>query len=298
MPRWTIWSRAARGPTCSTALRKAADVVLSDDVAAERGGHGGGVPAPARAARHRGRPGAAGRDRPRPRRQALRRRQRLQVGHGLPRLHLHGRAAARRRDVPPLGQPRHARATSGCSRWPAWPPRPTSCSTSSTSGPDGEVELVLSAERHEGNWLPIAENATDAGRAALLLRLGHRGGLVAVHRAHRRGKPASRPGAPAGGPSGGRRPASWSRWVTSSSPTSSSSCSSPGPTPPTPSCRRSTGPPWARRRRTDPSSARGELGPGRGADRRGRRRPRACTGASRWGTRGGRPSTTRVTRAA
>ncbi len=28
-------------------------------------------------------------------------------------------------------------------------------------GPGGEVELVLSAEPHEGNWLPIAENATQ-----------------------------------------------------------------------------------------------------------------------------------------
>src|SRR5580704_4883088 len=27
-------------------------------------------------------------------------------------------------------------------------------------GPDGEVELMLSTERHEGNWLPIAEDAT------------------------------------------------------------------------------------------------------------------------------------------
>jgi hypothetical protein len=27
-------------------------------------------------------------------------------------------------------------------------------------GPDGEVELTLSAERHDGNWLPIAEDAT------------------------------------------------------------------------------------------------------------------------------------------
>jgi hypothetical protein len=27
-------------------------------------------------------------------------------------------------------------------------------------GPDGEVELMLSTERHEGNWLPIADNAT------------------------------------------------------------------------------------------------------------------------------------------
>jgi hypothetical protein len=27
-------------------------------------------------------------------------------------------------------------------------------------GPGGEVELTLSVERHEGNWLPIAENAT------------------------------------------------------------------------------------------------------------------------------------------
>ncbi len=27
-------------------------------------------------------------------------------------------------------------------------------------GPDGEVELILSADPHEGNWLPIAENAT------------------------------------------------------------------------------------------------------------------------------------------
>ena len=27
-------------------------------------------------------------------------------------------------------------------------------------GPDGELELTLSSERHDGNWLPIAENAT------------------------------------------------------------------------------------------------------------------------------------------
>ena len=27
-------------------------------------------------------------------------------------------------------------------------------------GPDGEVELTLSAESHDGNWLPIAEDAT------------------------------------------------------------------------------------------------------------------------------------------
>ena len=27
-------------------------------------------------------------------------------------------------------------------------------------GPDGEVDLILSADSHEGNWLPIAENAT------------------------------------------------------------------------------------------------------------------------------------------
>jgi hypothetical protein len=27
-------------------------------------------------------------------------------------------------------------------------------------GPDGEVELVLSADRHDGNWLPIADSAT------------------------------------------------------------------------------------------------------------------------------------------
>jgi hypothetical protein len=27
-------------------------------------------------------------------------------------------------------------------------------------GPDGEVELILSADHHDGNWLPIAENAT------------------------------------------------------------------------------------------------------------------------------------------
>ena len=28
-------------------------------------------------------------------------------------------------------------------------------------GPAGEVDLVLSAEQHEGNWLPIAEDATQ-----------------------------------------------------------------------------------------------------------------------------------------
>ena len=96
-----------RGRTCSTRSAKAAEVVSSNASARNPADLAAGLPAPARPPVARGGPGAARRPRPRAGRQPFRRRQRLQVGHGLPRLHLHGRAAAGRRVVPHLGQPRH-----------------------------------------------------------------------------------------------------------------------------------------------------------------------------------------------
>ena len=126
-------------------------------------------------------------------------------------------------------------------------------------GPGGEVDLILSAQEHEGNWLPLAEDASNLVDPPLLLRLGHRGRLLPLDRAHRAGGRAN--------VDGSRRtrvpwwPARWWRSVTSWLATSTSSCSSPNPRPRTRSCRRSTGRPWARRRRTARSSDRGSWPP-------------------------------------
>ena len=48
-------------------------------------------------------------------------------------------------------------------------------------GPDGEVELILSAEPHEGNWLQDRRRRHCTGGPPFLLRLGHRGGVVPLH---------------------------------------------------------------------------------------------------------------------
>ena len=47
---------------------------------------------------------------------------------------------------------------------------------------DGNFEAILSADEHEGNWLRIARRPSDARRAALLLRLGHRETVVVADR--------------------------------------------------------------------------------------------------------------------
>ena len=60
-------------------------------------------------------------------------------------------------------------------------------------GPHGEVELILAEDFQEGNWLPTAGDATTAGRAALLLRLGRGGGVLVVDRAHRHEEGAGTP---------------------------------------------------------------------------------------------------------
>ena len=71
--------------------------------------------------------------------------------------------------------------------------------------PNGDFEIVLSAEERPGNWLKIAEDADTARRSALLLRLGYRGRVVAVDRTAvgfatscdvRRSRPAGRDGVP------------------------------------------------------------------------------------------------------
>ena len=50
---------------------------------------------------------------------------------------------------------------------------------------DGNFEAILSADEHEGNWLQDRRRPPDPDRAALLLRLGQRGAVVAADRAHR-----------------------------------------------------------------------------------------------------------------
>ena len=117
-------------------------------------------------------------------------------------------------------------------------------------GPGGEVDLILSEEAHEGNWLPIADNATtlvvrhffydwetEVASSLSIERIGGTGERAGGARRETLER---------------SRRVNWSPWVTSSSPTWSSSCSSRVPTPPTPSCRRSMEPRWGLRRRTDP----------------------------------------------
>ena len=72
-------------------------------------------------------------------------------------------------------------------------------------GPDGEVDLILSADSHEGNWLPIAENAT-----ALVIRHFFYDWDTEVASSlsiERIGAASGEGGAPGGGPAGGRGPA-------------------------------------------------------------------------------------------
>ena len=163
--------------------------------APQRGRHGGGVPASARAARHRVGQRLAGGVRLGARREAVRCRRDLQVGHGLPRLHLHGRGPAGWRDLPPLGEPRH-----GALRRAAVdgrhgllgerPPRRAGPGARRRGGPHPlrrSPRGELAAHRRERD---------GAGRAALLLRLGHGGGVVPLHRADRQQDARGRPGRP------------------------------------------------------------------------------------------------------
>ena len=79
-----------------------------------------------------------------------------------------------------------APVTSGCSRWPAWPPRPTSLLDELDLGPGGEVELIALDGAPRGELAAHRRERHAAGGAPLLLRLGHRGGVVALDRAHGR----------------------------------------------------------------------------------------------------------------
>ena len=257
------------------ALRKAADVVASDDHA-ERVRRSRRVPAPARAARSRDRPGSAVRRRPDPRRQAFGRRRHLQMGHGLPRLHLHGRPATRRRDLsrvgpPRLGALRRCAVDGGHGLVGQRAPRRARPRAGRRGG------IVSLRRARKGNWLPIAENATtlvvrhffydwDTEVASSICTSS-----VSARAGRDRTVPPRTP-APS-------RPGSSSRSVTSCAPTWSSSCSSRGPRSPTRSCRLSTAPPWVPRPRTAPSSGPGSSGRTRPWWSRCAR-PTASTGAS------------------
>ena len=50
---------------------------------------------------------------------------------------------------------------------------------------DGNFEVVLSADEHDGNWMRDRGRPSHADGAALLLRLGHRDAVVPAHRATR-----------------------------------------------------------------------------------------------------------------
>ena len=53
---------------------------------------------------------------------------------------------------------------------------------------DGNFEVVLSADERDGNWMRIEGDASHVDGATLLLRLEHRGAVVAAHRTARRAR--------------------------------------------------------------------------------------------------------------
>ena len=165
-------------------------------------------------------------------------------------------------------------------------------------GPDGEVELILSPEEHEGNWLPLAEDATnlvirhffydwdtEVASSLSMERMAVRRWRVGVPRGAAAGRSPGGGGAPDHRARGLRR-------------------RQPRVLPPVLPARDAEHVPAAarrdrhgRRRGEPPGHRIVQLAPTRRCWSRCRR-PRACTGATRWGTRGGRPSTTPATRAA
>ena len=132
-------------------LDRAGAVLQSDRSPADAGRPGCGLPAssgPA-CARHR-RGAAAHRDPYRPAFRPGQRRQRPQVGHGLPRRRLHG--VGHPWWTPPTGSRAGGApsATSVSRSWRAWRTPPTWWPTTSTIDHDGSFELVLSADRAAG----------------------------------------------------------------------------------------------------------------------------------------------------
>ena len=112
---------------------------------------------------------------------------------------------------------------------------------------DGNFEVVLSADQHDRKLDAHRGRASHADGAALLLRLGHRGAVVAAHRAD------GRRGAVRRTVRSTRRwrcRGNWSPWATSSTTTWRSFCSSAPRHRRTASCRRSIAAIWAPPRKT------------------------------------------------
>ena len=116
-------------------------------------------------------------------------------------------------------------------------------------GPGGEVDLILSTDQHEGNWLPIAENATalvirhffydwdtEVASSLSIERIGDS--------SEKKVRPAEDPRAVVA-----RQLIALGDFVVGNL---DFFLQFPGPRRPTRSSLPSTGRPWARRRRTDP----------------------------------------------
>ena len=169
----------------------------------EPDGHGCRLPSPARPSRHRSRPGTADAVGPGAGGDALGCRRRLQVGNGLPGLHLHRGAAARWGVLPPLGQSRvgplrRAAVHGGHGLVGERAARRVG------SRPGGRGGAGPLRRRAPGQLAADRGERHHPGGTALLLRLGHRGGVHAPHRADREGQGAG--GQARGGPEGRRRP--------------------------------------------------------------------------------------------
>ena len=113
--------------------------------------------------------------------------------------------------------------------------------------PNGDFEMILSADEQPGNWMKIADDATQLVVRHFFYDWDTEvASSLSIERLS--------------GPPRRRRPSRWTRgprwrasswrWGTSSRRTSTSSCSSRDPRIRTPSTRPSTAPRWARRPRT------------------------------------------------
>ena len=241
-------------------------IVLSDDIPRNADDMAAGLSASARAPRHRTRQRPAGGIRLGSRREALRRRRDLQVGHGLPRLHLYRCGAPGWRDLPPLGEPRlgplcraaidgrHGllgQRAAGRAR----PRAPTAKSTSS-SPPTPRRGTGCPSPRTRPHWWYGTSSMTGTPRWRHPSPSS--GSARPRRRRPARGGPAGR-GGPAADRSGRLRRRQPRHLLQFSRPET-----------PNTFLPRSTGQRWARRRRTVRSSGRGRSGPTRRSSWRSR----------------------------
>ena len=168
-------------------LKEAEQLVVSAPVNRNRIDYASGMRhlhGPARSRYRRGAPGRSGSD---SRGRAHQHERRPDLGHGVSRLHLPARHDAPRRDATGCSATVALHDMSACRPWTASRRQPIAWSTNSRLMPTEISRRSCPPTNTTGNWLRIAGDHPDADGAALLLRLGHRGSVVAADRTDRGG---------------------------------------------------------------------------------------------------------------